>query len=139
MVCLSIQASAQSDEQFDLNCSGTLVAVDTGAKDFDSLPFEKGPVPYSTHLRVDLNAKVFCQDDCKAPEAIVGFNPETILFRDNQGVFQKSRLAARRSDGAFAYSWTEPGDRATRRAFLTKTVTGQCSKAPFTPLPHNAF
>ena len=135
-------ALGQSAEKFNLICSGTVVAEDIGAHEPGEvlLPFEAGPVPYSTHLRVNLSGKVFCQDDCPASEDIALVDPEFLLLRDDHEIFGRSRhFAVRRADGAFVFNWEEPGDRATHRAYLSKSAKGICTKAPFTTMPKNAF
>jgi hypothetical protein len=140
-------AMAQSTNQFDLACTGQVVAeindvtknsMELGATVDESVPFERGPIPYTTHLRVDLKAQVFCQDDCKGPEDIALIGPESIIFRSLSGL-QSSQLVVNRGDGSFSYDWNEDGNLAAHRAFLKKTATGQCTKVPYTEMPKRLF
>ena len=129
---------AQPAEQFDLVCTGQVVAEKVGVSGGGFAPLAPGTAPYTTHLRVDLKAEVFCQDDCKGPEHIPLIGPNDIIFRSGGG-FEQKFLSVDRGSGSFIFNWNEGWEQPPLGPHVKKAATGQCTKAPFTRLPKNLF
>jgi hypothetical protein len=132
-------ATAQPTDQFDLACTGQVAAEKVGTPNGGLAPLPLGTAPYITHLRVDLQAQVFCQDDCKGPEHIPLIGQDGIIFRSGGGLEAKF-LSVDRGSGSFVFNWNEGWDKSPPFGpYVQKEATGQCTKAPFTSIPKNRF
>ena len=126
-ILISMVASAQPQQQFDLVCSGTLES--------DSLSGKKSNA-YSYRYRFDLTANKWCDGECKAPRDILRLAPTQITLAD-----EKSDTPSERSFRQ------ETIDRETGRHSLVSTSSsrllgpmimkwaGQCEKQPFSGFP----
>jgi len=131
-------AMAQPAERFDLVCTGQVATEKVGVSGNGLAPLALGTAPYTTHLRVDLKAEVFCQDDCKGPEPIPLIGPNDIIFRTGGGMEQKF-LTVDRGSGSFTFNWNEDWEQPPLGPYVHKAATGQCTKARFTQIPKNLF
>lgn len=129
-------AYAQSTNQFDLICAGS--ATPSVTMESPEFPYDKSPRPVSFRLRVDLEARQFCQDQCQTVEAIRLVSPINVIFRTNP-LPRQNQLIVSRTDGTFSLEWNEPGDGAVHRPMIFVHGKGQCTKSDFTPIPKTLF
>lgn len=128
---LSTPAAADALRQFDLVC--------VGERRSDS---EDGSTssPTTQHLRVDLDRREFCRDDCEATAAIAEINSDVIAFRNTTntsapGGMIWSQFFVNRKTGKYFDQRMFPHTDST-------TEEGVCEAKPFTgfpPQPDNLF
>ena len=136
---LAVPAMADSADQFDLNCTGQSTAEPVTG-DGSAPSIDKGPFPYTTHLRIDLAAQLYCQDDCKVPTKIATIAPDFIALKSNEGVTHTDELLLKRGDGSFRSSFSWDRRPEGMHGFLVmRFADGKCTKAPFSGMPKNGI
>ncbi|MNR16924.1 hypothetical protein D3C85_1335580 [compost metagenome] len=115
----------QSANQFDLICEGEHVGRWEGTVNRK---------PFDAHYRIDLDRRVWCGADCTSVQDIASVSPTRIVLKaSGPGIF----------GGHDSGTWV---DRSTGRLtggsdseFLKTSLSAQCRRATFTPIPRNLF
>jgi hypothetical protein len=117
--CTKQQAAAQQSKppsrQFDLQCQGT--------QQRDGLPAE----PYASHLKVDLDAGLWCRDACESVYKISRTDPGEIVL----GETEYDSITVNRVNGHFAeiFSMGRGGI----------AVFAECTPTAYSGLPETKF
>jgi hypothetical protein len=113
----------------NLLCAGTL--------DSESIAGSTSK-PFNTTFRIDLDKKIYCDDECKATHPLADVLPTTIVFdkKDVDGLTERSMtsLSVNRETGEYTglYTYSDPRNRAS---VLIMKWKGQCTKQDFTGFP----
>lgn len=127
MSVLPAVALGQSGQQFDLVCTGTQTTIDAGGSRAER---------QTQRYRIDLAARRWCQEDCKAALKIQEVTPDEITLVD--GEMSKTLQGHHRL--AISRTSAEVVDEVSMRALnLTMTFNGSCSKKPFSGHPKPKF
>jgi hypothetical protein len=150
-LCSTTAAFAQASQtQFDLQCSGQLLHhAMTEMADFK---------PWRGVVKVDLDAGLFCQDDCTVIEKIQKSGPDEISLKDGSSGFQKGDWHFVRTDsssvnrrtGQYERSVEQlrdgvillPGERPTLSPSpdeYSEIYVATCEPAQFTGFPKTRF
>jgi len=127
--CVSGQAAAQSPNQFDLICTGT---IESGSSHTAT---ERETV--SDRYRIDLEKMVWCTDDCRSTSSIVEANNVVITLVDTGSSDGNTthRKAISRTTGILT------GNIESRAlgAIIFVRTNAQCTRADFSGLPQAQF
>lgn len=123
----SSSALAQS---FDLNCQGTRKTTTLYTGDTQE--------PYTSHFRIDLTSKQWCEAECKAIFPIADVQPASIVLqnKDVDSITEKSLLVNRinRETGEHVITSTYQL-RRDRSSMMLMTYKGACEKQAFSGFP----
>jgi len=125
---LPMASPAASANAFNLNCSGSLRTL---------MPYllKDETEPYSKTYRIDLDAKKWCDGECKAQFDIAEVTPLAIILQDKNidtpREHQKVRAQISRETGA-EYIYANSG---VGRMRMTMVWDGRCEKAAFSGFP----
>ena len=125
-VLVALVLLLQPTQQFDLVCAGE---ISSGA---DGLPYNKRP--FEIRLRIDLDRMVWCENTCGTTPIKEANEAELVLAEVATAGGVRRRTAINRSSGAYLSSLNDP---SMRNAFVH--MTGQCTRAEFTPIPAAQF
>ena len=95
--------------------------------------------PWAGRVRVDLQAGLFCQDDCKAAERIVEIGPEIISLRNKKALQHTDEVFVNRITGGYNRYRLELGAGAGSPNEFTENYEAKCTVAPFTGFPKALF
>lgn len=113
-------AQAQSASRFDLQCDITQQMVG-GDRDVE-------PRLSKWRIRIDLARKVWCTNECPRVSDVGEVTSSQIqLLNSREGGIRINRI-----NGSLE---TPP----SRSFGMTWTLSGQCARAPYTPIPQQAF
>lgn len=123
----AFDAAAQSATRFDLVCSGTR-----------QMDLDGAPAPLDYRLRVDLEARRWCWNDCERTMPIVDVAPDRIVFQsesiDTARKRSTSENSVSRTTGEHRSIWIE-----TRPIPTYVETKGQCDPAAFSGFPAARF
>jgi hypothetical protein len=124
-------ALAQGETKFDLTCVGEVrrhPGTEVGSY-----------VPWTGRLKIDLETKTFCQDDCSKVEQIYSITPEKIvLLRKADGeVFDFSEI--QRSNGFYLRTHSITKIENGTINDQAEDYRATCSPAPFSGFPKTLF
>lgn len=123
----AFDAAAQSATQFDLVCSGTR-----------QMGLDAQPVPLDYRLRVDLEARRWCWNDCDRTMQIVDVAPDRLVLQtesiDTPRKRSTSDNTVSRTTGEHRSIWIE-----TRPIPTYVETKGQCDPAAFSGFPAARF
>jgi hypothetical protein len=126
-------ACAQTAPQYDLTCTGNVSSSAMNPDGTVTSP-AAAPSPYTTKLHIDLKAKSFCEDDCKASQPLYSVGADAIIFNLPKGNTGE-RFWMARDLGTFFKVWTETGDVRKNEHELLKSASGQCVLVPSNAVP----
>lgn len=107
---------------FNLVCTGTLRTGPIGL----AMP-EAGGEPFAITYRVDLASRMWCSDECAAPERLALVTDTEIMLREDHRPNGSHLIIVGRQLGLFADTFIN-GTTATLRS-------GRCEQAEFTGFP----
>lgn len=126
----SASASAQSPQQFDLVCEGTMSEYKDGAKSSDA--------PFRQVLHIDLLKGEFCAEDCTRIERLAKVDSLVITLADvkrdgGPSDTYRDLRSIDRTNGKYTIGYMNPGKLEWQTAEAT------CVPKPFTPFPATKF
>lgn len=126
---ISIGASEVPSPKFDLVCSGILTT-----KSF----FQDSSEAYTSHLRIDLQQRKWCEGECKGLHDIVDVQPIAITLEDTKvdTISERSLLnnTINRETGEQRILSTSADPRQRGSALIMQWV-GKCDPAAFSGFP----
>ena len=129
-----VASPASAANQFDLECAGEQLRVALTVGKWDR-------VAWRGVVKVDLDAGLFCEDECRAAQRIFAIGPEIVTFASVKSVDLKDNSSINRLTGiyrrVYQQSNTAPaGEPMNDRQVFTD---GRCVVKPFTGFPKTMF
>lgn len=119
---VSLLVAAASPSQFDLTCTGHQTVTDVNGK---------ATSEFANHLRIDVDAKKWCEGECKVQHLLDKAEPTYFhLTPERRAPFPAHLDQIDRETGKYIYIDVSPAPYN-----LIMRTEAQCSSAPFTGFP----
>lgn len=122
MLLSATASSAAAAEQFNLQCTKVVRG-------------SSGPETNTRTYRIDLDAKLWCMDECDRARSIKAVTPDQITINETDPAERRYRASHYIYRGTGKYVQTY--DNRSLGSFIV--TEGQCEPAPFTGLPATKF
>lgn len=135
-VLLGTPASAQtSPSRFDLVCSGEKSRFQQNGS---LANMSRVKTAWTERFAVDLEARLFCEQECSAPQRIFRIAPGELQLSPETAIGERDEILIDRVNGKFVRRHTLVNLGNPTSDFVDQ-YSGSCSVAPFTAFPRTKF